>query len=197
MRKVLLITAFFVSTFLMSQVTYGVKAGMNMTNQTKIHSGSGSRVGINLGGFATIPLSLDNNMYYFQPELLYSQQGEKNVIGKYNSTYQVDYINLPLLFKAYFSEQETEVFGVIGPQLGFLVYEAVKTNEHGQQSIYKDDEYNPFDYGIVAGLGFSYNRKWEIDLRYFRGFADTVKNDADNDEDNLTSNVHFGIAYRF
>lgn len=181
----------------MSQITYGVKGGMNMTNQTNIHSGSGSRIGINLGAFATIPLSLDNSMYYFQPELLYSQQGEKNVIGKYDSTYKADYINIPLLFKVYFSEQETEVFGVLGPQLGFLVYDTVKTNEYGQQSIYKDDEYNPFDYGLVAGLGFSYNRKWELDLRYFRGFADTVKNDANNDADNLTSNVHFGIAYRF
>lgn len=197
MRQFFLIISFLLSNLLISQITYGVKGGVNMTNQTNIHTGSGSRIGINLGAFAKIPLSYDNNLYYFQPELLYSQQGEKNINDVYNSMYKADYINLPLLFKAYFSEQDTEVFGVIGPQVGLLVYDAVKTNDYGQQPTYKEDKYNPFDYGIVVGLGFSYLRKWEIDLRYFRGFADTIENSASEENKNATSNLYFSLAYTF
>ena len=193
MKKLLLSLILIVSTISYAQITYGAKAGMNITNLKDIHEDSGSRYGFHVGGFATIPIG-QNNQFYFQPELLYSQQGEKNEGENINEVYQLDYINVPLLFKPYFSEQDTEFYGIIGPQVGFLISENVKDQV---DTIYNDDEYNTLDVGALLGVGFSYLRTWEFEVRYLYGFTDAVKEAQVKDRKNRTSNLHFSIGYRF
>ena len=193
MKKFILAFAIILSTAGYSQVTFGAKAGLNITNQKNIHGDSGSRYGFHVGGFATIPVSSDNQ-FFVQPELLYSQQGEKNEGTNISEVYQLDYLNVPVLFKPYFSEQDTEFYGLLGPQFGFLVSEKVKNQA---DTGYVDDEYSAFDLGALAGLGFSYLRTWEFEVRYLYGFTDSVKDDASNNDKNRTSNLHFSIGYGF
>lgn len=193
MKKILLILILIVSTISYGQITYGAKGGLNITNLKDIHGDSGSRYGFHIGGFATIPLGT-SNQFYFQPEVLYSQQGEKNTGENFDEVYQLDYINVPLLFKPYFSEQDTEFYGIIGPQVGFLVMDNVKNEAFIG---YENDEYNSLDIGALLGIGFSYLRTWEFEVRYLYGFTDAVKYSDVNDAKNRTSNLHFSIGYRF
>lgn len=193
MKNVILSLLLIVSAYSYSQITFGAKAGLNITNLKDIHGDSGSRYGFHAGGFATIPLG-QNDQFYVQPELLYSQQGEKNEGENINEVYQLDYINVPVLFKSYFSEQDTEFYGIIGPQFGFLINDSVKNQV---ESIYSDDKYNSMDLGALLGVGFSYLRTWEFEVRYLYGFSDAVENDRHNDRKNRTSNLHFSVGYRF
>ncbi len=193
MKKLLLSLILIVSTISYAQITYGAKGGLNITNLKDIHGDSGSRYGFHVGGFATIPLS-QNNQFYFQPEVLYSQQGEKNTGNDYDELYQLDYINVPLLFKPYFSEQDTEFYGIIGPQVGFLINDNIKNKAN---TGYQDDEYNSIDVGALLGVGFSYLRTWEFEVRYLYGFTDAVEEMQVKDRKNRTSNLHFSIGYRF
>ncbi|MDO5511091.1 MAG: porin family protein [Weeksellaceae bacterium] len=178
-----------------AQITYGPKAGLNITNLTDIHGDSGPRYGFYAGGFASIPIG-QNDQFYFQPELLYSQQGEKNESENVDELYKLDYLQIPLLFKAYFSENDTEFFGVFGPQVGFLINSSVDTGGRPQHGGHVNDEYRNIDVGVTAGLGFSYNRQIEFDVRYFYGLMDVVPNDA-RGHHNRTSILSLGFAYRF
>lgn len=184
-----------ISTWALSQITYGPKAGLNVTNLTDIHGDSGPRYGFYAGGFVSIPIG-QNDQFYFQPELLYSQQGEQNTSQNHDELYKLDYLQVPLLFKAYFSENDTEFFGVFGPQVGFLINNQVDTGGRPQHGGYINDEYRSIDMGITAGLGFAYNRQIELDLRYFYGLMDVVPNDSQM-RHNRTSVISIGLAYRF
>lgn len=193
MKKTVFLFAILISSISFAQITYGAKAGLNITNLKDIHGDSGSRYGFHVGGFASIPLG-HNSQFYFQPEVLYSQQGEKNTGENIDELYQLDYINVPLLFKPYFSEQDTEFYGIIGPQIGFLILDNVKNQANVG---YQNDEYNPIDVGALLGIGFSYLRTWEFEVRYLYGFTDAVEYSDVNDAKNRTSNLHFSIGYRF
>lgn len=193
MKKLLLSLLLIISSISYAQITYGAKAGLNITNLKDIHGDSDSRYGFHVGGFATIPIG-QSNQFYLQPELLYSQQGEKNTGANYDELYQLDYLNIPVLFKPYFSEQDTEFYGIIGPQFGFLINDNVKNSANLG---YEDNEYNSMDLGALLGLGFSYLRTWEFEARYLYGFTDTVENNDINSKKNRTSNLHFSIGYRF
>lgn len=181
-------------------VTYGVKGGFNVTNIADIHGDSAPRYGFHAGGFATIPLSR-HYMYYLQPEISYSLQGEKNDAAiNLNELYKLNYINVPVLFKPYFSDTETAFYALIGPQLGFLVFEEVKTGDRDQDPKYVNDKYNTFDLSALVGVGFSIQRKIEFEVRYAYGFIDVVDGGIDNGKQdnvkNRSSNLHFSIAYK-
>lgn len=198
MKNLLFTFLMLATSFVSAQdiTTFGVKGGFNTTNLSEVHGDSGPRYGFHLGGFAAFPLS-DAYMFYVQPEIIYSMQGEKNTTASKDELYKLDYINVPILFKPYFSEKDTSFYALIGPQLGFLVSESVKTNGQEQAEIYQDDTYSKFDLGVLAGLGFSLNRNVEFEIRYNYGFMDVVDDGTGNDTTkNRTSNLHFSINYR-
>lgn len=188
MKKIIIAVIAMVSTmaFAQTELTYGIRGGVNASKIKDVHGSSDQRIGFHLGGFAQIPLQANSQEFYFQPELLYMMLGEKN--GEKNVN--LDYLAVPILFKAYFSERDTEFFGEIGPQLGFLVNKSLPDN-YGY-----DHEFNSVDLGITLGLGFSYLRNWEASLRFYYGFSDVIKNDALN-ATNFNSNFNLGVAYRF
>ncbi|MRI62521.1 PorT family protein [Ornithobacterium rhinotracheale] len=165
---------------------FGVRAGLNYSRVKDIHSESGSRLGFNAGVQAMIPISYGNE-FYIQPEITYSQKGESNdVPNSKKEMYRMDYIDVPVLFKAYFSERDTDFFGVFGPKFSFLVSDSVK-DPSPSQSRYHNNEYNKFDFGLVGGIGFSYLRNWEVDARIEYGFTDTNKTIKDNNNNIVTS----------
>lgn len=174
---------------------FGVKGGINYTNIRNIHGDSGSRLGYAIGAMAMKPLG-DTNEYYIQAELMYSAKGEKNDTKEGSELYKLDYIDLPILFKPYFSDSDSEFYAVVGPKFSFLITDDIKNKTISGKG-YHDDTYNTFDFGIVGGIGFSYLRKFEIDVRYEYGLTDVVKNDASNDLTNNTSNLHMTLSYLF
>lgn len=188
MRKIIIAVIAMVSTmaFAQTEFTYGVKAGGNASKIKDVHGSSSQRIGFYVGGFAQIPLQSNSQEFYIQPELLYTMLGEKDGSDKVN----LDYLAVPILFKAYFSERDTEFFAEIGPQIGFLVNKSLPKN-YGY-----NHNFNTLDIGGTIGLGFSYLRNWETSLRFYYGFSDVIDNDALNST-NYNSNLNLGLAYRF
>lgn len=181
---------FFLSSILLeAQVRFGAKAGGNYTNLRLVHRESESRVGMQVGALALIPVD-NNDMFYVQPEVVYSMQGEYWRLGSTKYDIFLNYINIPIMAKFYFSNMESEFFVEAGPQFGFKIVENVEKLESSTQ------EFKAFDFSVGLGFGYSITRDFEFNLRYNYGLVDSVENDNE-DNNNNTSQVSFAVAYIF
>ncbi|MDO5615723.1 MAG: porin family protein [Cruoricaptor ignavus] len=161
---------------------FGLIGGYNFSRVQNAHNPSGARHTLQGGITALIPI--DNyDQFYIQPEVVYYGSGEtgkdknyKNRTG-YNALYANDYISVPIYFKGYFSEAESEFFGLIGPRFNFLINQKIE-NPAKQAYTKEGDQYAngkaaSFNFAIGAGVGFSYKRKLEISARYDLGISNT------------------------
>lgn len=200
MKKFLLVT-FICLVFTeigQAQVRFGVRASGSMTNITDVHSYSKSRGGFQIGALGLIPIT-DNDLLFFQPEINYSAQGEfdqpKRADGSgVKQKIFLNYINVPLHVKLYFTDAESEFFVEGGPYFGFKIGE--KIQDVGFNTEAGNHEFNSFDFGATLGVGFSMNRKFEASLRYSYGLTDQVSNDYLN-TGNSTSILNLGVSYFF
>ncbi|MEC5395468.1 porin family protein [Bergeyella sp. RCAD1439] len=187
MKKLVLGLALSASTALAAQIDFsstrfGIIGGYNYSRVQNAHNPSGPRHTLQGGVTALIPI--DNyDQFYIQPEVVYYGAGEtgrdKRVKGRpgYDALYANNYISVPIYFKGYFSEAETEFFGLIGPRFGFLINQKVE-NPSRQAYTLEGDQYakgksKGFNLAIGGGIGFSYKRKLEISGRYDVGLSNT------------------------
>lgn len=199
--SILLCSASAFSQVDISSTKFGLIAGPTYSRVQNAHNPSAARVSVYGGAFALIPIGSDD-MFYIQPQVEYLGAGEK---GSSVTLYANNYISVPVYFKAYFSEAESEFFGQLGPRFGFLINQKV-TNP--SKAIYTVDQYGKaagFDLAISAGLGFSYKRKWEFTARFDYGLSnnlpDLVGKEANIDPaSSLKKRQHVlstGISYIF
>lgn len=208
MKKILLGVTMLFSTLALAQFDFqlretrlGVIAGPDYSRVRNAHNPSSARTSFFAGLFALTPLDYDNQ-FYLQTQVEYLQAGEKG--GKSGATYANNYISVPIYFKAYFSEAESEFFGQLGPRFGFLLNQKV---ENPSRSIYNVEEFGKaaaFDLAISAGLGFSYKRKLEIVGRFDFGVSnnlpDLMGKEPQDGATNSTKRQHVlsaGITYIF
>jgi hypothetical protein len=106
-----------------SKLSYGIKAGLNLSNVYDIKSedfDADSKLGFVTGVFVTIPIG---KYLGFHPEILFSQKGYKasgTYLGMmdYEFTQTSNFIDLPLLI----SFKPSEMFTVVaGPQYSYLI----------------------------------------------------------------------------
>lgn len=193
----------FVSTYAQidfSSTRFGVLAGPTYSRIQNAHNPSSARVNFFAGAFALIPIGGDD-MFYLQPEIEYLGAGEN---GQNSAKYANNYISVPVYFKAYFSEAESEFFGQLGPRFGFLLNQTVK---NPSKPIYTLDQYGKaagFDFAVSGGLGFSFKRKLEIFARFDYGITDNLpdlKGKEPFDDSSFKSKkqhvVSAGISYIF
>lgn len=196
-NKIIVVAVLLLTTFTISeaQIRFGIKAGASITNLTNAHSTSKSRTGYQIGGLALIPID-NKDQFYFEPEVIYSAQGEFNVNRdpRINQKTYLSFINVPLNLRAYLSESENEIYGVFGPYIGFKVGENIEKFDFPTEP--DDEKYSSFDFGLGLGGGFSLNRQFEIEARYSYGFVDQIEHDA-SDSNNHTSILSFGLSYVF
>lgn len=156
---------------------FGVVAGGTYSRVKNAHNPSGPRYSVLAGVTAQVPMD-DNQQFYLQAEVLYFGAGEggdrkyEKAKGWEHAVYANNYLSVPLNFKAYFSEAESEFFGLIGPRFNFLIDQKVK---NPARESYREDTYgkaNSFNFGLGAGVGFSYKRQLEIALKYDIGLSD-------------------------
>lgn len=186
MKKFLLASALAFSTLSFAQIDFsstrfGVTAGGNYSRVKNAHNPSGARFAFQGGVLALIPMG-GSNQFYLQPEVVYYGAGEsgkdkdaKGVKG-YDAVYANNYISVPVSFKGYFSEAESEFFGLIGPRFNFLLDQKVKNES---REIYRTDQLgkaSSFNLAIGAGLGYSYKRQLELALKYDFGLSNTYPN---------------------
>lgn len=201
MKNILIIVGLCIVSLLpqkvQSQTRIGIKGGVDRSNIRFYHPFSSSRFGFIGGVFAYIPID-DAESFYFQPEVVYMQHGEKNV-GNYSASlyvsekYYIDYISVPLMLKKYVSDNYDTFFVEVGPQFAFKIRQR-STSNLSQVRAYADygdgaETVAFLDFSIGLGIGFTYERQWELGLRYNFGLSD-VYPDAIGENNAKTNNSH-------
>jgi hypothetical protein len=157
------------------QVNLGIKGGVNMYNvHNEDNTKYDQRIGYNFGLLGHIHF---DNQFAIQPEIVYSTQGAKIGSTKYN----LDYINVPVLFQYMFDNG----FRIqAGPQVGLLM--SATDNK---------DDLNPIDIG--ASIGVSYvvpSTGFGIDARYNLGLSNINKS---NTVKSTNRGLQLGLFYIF
>lgn len=208
MKKLILGLAVTASTLAFAQqtnssspVSFGVKGGMNVSSLSKNNGldDQKSKIGFNAGVFANIPVA---SSFSIQPEVLYSQYGEKNeytAFGtKYSASTKLDYITVPVMFQY---NALPNLYLEAGPEFGFMVSakNKFKNESNGNSSTsdnYKDN-LNTFNFGIGIGAGYYFTQNLGITARYVAGLTDIAK-DRPSGSDAIRNNVfQVGLAYKF
>lgn len=204
MKKLFLGAAVAMSSLTFAQ-QFGVKGGLNVSSLTK-EAGlddQGSKVGFNAGAFVNIPVA---SQFSIQPEILYSQYGDKFDWTENGTTYSyarhLDYITMPVMFQY---NATPSFYLEAGPEFGVLVSAKNKLkNENNASSTswgdYKD-RLNGFNIGVGLGAGYYFTPNLGINARYVAGLNDVSKNQTIGSltyDDNTKNNVfQVGLTYKF
>jgi hypothetical protein len=169
-------------------VNIGIKGGVNVYN---VHNNNNTqydpRIGYHFGLLGHIHF---NTHFAFQPEMVFSAQGAKYSDSENgNTSYDLDYINMPVLFQYMFDNGfRLEA----GPQVGFLI-RAKSKNDNNSTDIKND--FNPPDIGASIGMSYVFPPTgFGVDARYNLGFNNINKN-GDIHSNNM--GFQFGLFYIF
>jgi hypothetical protein len=192
MRKIILLVVFIsYSSIGNSQVGFGVKGGLNLTDfsYSNIYWGAyHSKTDINLGIMFSVPLS---PVFYLQPEIVYSRQGAIFTDAQDNITlrYNYDYLNIPVLAKY---QSKAGFFIETGPQFGLLL-SAADSKSMVDQMGYS----NTIEFAWATGLGYRIPKiNLGIDARYNIGIS-SVNSDYTLSGPMHNSVYQFDVFYFF
>ena len=184
MKKLFLCAALAVFAFTSvnaQEVTFGVKAGVNLASIAGDDTdGVSSLTSFHIGGVAEISFS---DKFSFQPELLYSAQGYS-----YDSfDVKLDYINIPLLAKYYVAEG----FSIeAGPQVGFLM--SAKAEDEDVK-----DFVSGIDFGLGIGVGYKMDSGLNFAARYNLGLSNINDGEGSDDFKNQNNVIQLSVGYMF
>lgn len=223
MKKYLFGIVFLLSAYSFAQLDssstrFGVTAGGNLSQVIYAHNPSGTRVSFQFGGLVLIPIGYDEQ-FYIQGEAVYYGAGEiarnkKNKDSPFSDgKYHNNYLSIPIYFKTYFSRDASTFFGMIGPRLNFLLNQKVTDASEPYYTIEGVDiprvgnvngKASGFNFAIAFGVGFSFKRQVELNLKYDFGVSETYKgldNEPGNDPDIAKTKseqvISLGISYIF
>ena len=187
MKKIstLIFACFFGAVAYGQGISGGIKAGLNLANQT--FSGNGYTTspsflpGIHGGAYATIMFSEHLGL---QPEVLYSAQGAKSGDQKY----KVNYVTVPVLVR--YNINDMWSFHA-GPQFGMLT-SAKYTYGSDDEDI--KDQVKGTDMGIAAGVGVDLPMKLNFSFRFVQGLSNI--NDTDSSVKQKNYNLQFTVGYK-
>jgi len=159
------------------KASIGVKAGLNMAKikfeDDEENDAAKNRSGFNAGLFVAKPISANVGV---RAEANFSQQGVKIEANGEEATYNLTYVNVPVLLTAGPSSSGTTKFNVFtGPQIGFNTKAEL---EFDGGTVDFDDEVKSTDFSWVLGFGLESGR-WLADVRYALGLA-IVAESGDN-----------------
>ena len=216
-NKLFVVSALCAATFFSAQIDlrntrFGITGGGTYSRVSNAHNPSGPRYSGYGGVLALIPID-NNDQFYLQPGVEYLGAGEsgkdkdaKGATG-YNAVYANNYISVPIYFKGYFSEAESEFFAMAGPKFNFLINQNIKNapdryTEEGVGDI--NGKAAGFNFGVGLGIGFSYKRMFEVSGRYDIGLSNTYKglmkeqtNDPNVSKKKSEQVLSVGLSYIF
>jgi hypothetical protein len=176
------------TTWAFGQLSFGIKAGVNISNFTGGDFGSvenNSLTSFHAGGLVHLGIA---QHLVLQPELVYSEQGSKLKSGNTETDFKIGYINIPIMLQ-YETDGGFYVEG--GPQFGF------KASENLPDSITQDFAKST-DVAIGLGLGFHSKGGFGIGGRYNVGISKVGDFDASNiDPDFKNAVIQFSLFYTF
>lgn len=152
---------------------FGIKGGVNFSNVISDNiDDKNVLTSFNAGIYGNFQIG---DILSIQPEILYSRKGGEltydNAFASGATQFKLNYIEVPLLFKV----NITDSFSVhAGPYFAYLVDAQVSNNANGDafdfEDNYSNDDFNKFDVGISAGIGFDFNSVG-IGARYNYGLS--------------------------
>jgi hypothetical protein len=170
------------------KMTPGIKGGLNITDVTGFNGDN--RLSGHVGLFLHCRI---NSRWAFQPEILYSGQGQQFPVGlRDDATLALSYINVPLMFQFYPVKQFYLEFG---PQIGFLL-SANSKNDDDKVEI--DEWFKKVDGAICFGAGIQATPMLGFYARYNAGIADISRNNNGllNNRDHYNRVGELGIAIK-
>jgi hypothetical protein len=187
--------------------TWGLRAGVGISNLRATNSDFDWRTAFTGGGFA--------NMHVLpwlavQPELLYAQKGARtsfvgtdqsgNIVGSGHITFMFDYIEVPVLLA--FSRPAlgpARAAFLLGPSLGIKVAESVRSEGGGTPTLnVKTDMLKTANFGIVGGLGVRVpvgTVKWVGDARWSYGLTTITKQFYAGDVQTSSAQITTGVEF--
>ena len=171
-------------------VAFGIKAGPSFYNLNGDDFEEGDmKTGFHAGVFVNIPLS---SMFSFNPELLYNTEGSKIEESGDKVTFNLNYINLPLMLQY---NNPGGFYAEFGPQIGFLMSAKAKYEISGvedEEDVKDELKGTSFSLGIGAGYdlpgGFGFGARYNLGLSSI-GEAD--------DDDTKSSGFQISLRYKF
>src|SRR5688572_25148815 len=147
---------------------WGIKLGPNFStwvgDDAEPSSGEDKkkRLGLHGGLFAAIAIA---NMLYFQPELLYSNEGVKYEDNTNDIKYSIssNHFNIPLLLRW---QTSSGFYLVFGPQVGFALGGKQKVEYQGQDTESDLEELRSLLFSGLIGAGFKTKTGWGLYTRY-------------------------------
>ena len=180
-------------------LTFGPKVGVDYTHWWGKNINDESALNYQAGVFMEYRFS---NKFAIAPEVVFATHKRPKmewVDGFYHdpaidgtTTYQTNYINIPVMFKYYVTPSLSID---LGPQFGFKVYDRYtdKWEERGKEVTEKHNMGNrSLDFGLGLGATYNFNEKVFVQLRYTLGLVPLYKGgNARN------GNAQLSIGYRF
>jgi hypothetical protein len=176
MRKISFICFFsFINVVAYSQVTFGVKSGINIATTKDIIAFPKNKIGWYGGGFTIIPV---HAKFFLQPEIQYSSKGygvnQRNPYNAPNPNYRFNYLCVPIL-AGYKIDKKTSL--LFGPEMGYLM--VVREVFPDGDNLDVSKSYPPkFDVGLDIGVNYNVIEKIGIEVRYNYGFNTLYAVDA-------------------
>src|SRR5690606_20874035 len=156
-----------------SAAQFGVKGGVNFSNMyTDDVDDENVLTSFNAGVYFNLPVS---DLFSIQPEVLYSRKGAElrydNVFASGSAKFNLNYIEVPVLLKI----NVTDNFNIhAGPYFAYLIDSKITNDGDGGafdfESNFDNDDFNKFDAGIAAGIGFDFD-SFGIGARYNYGLS--------------------------
>ena len=179
--------------------TFGPKIGLDYTHQCGENVNDESALNYQAGVFMEYRFS---NKFAIAPEVVFATHARPKMEWAewlyhdpaidVTTTYQTNYINIPVMFK-YYATSSLSID--LGPQFGFKVYDKYtdKWEEGGKEMKEKDNMgHRNFDFGLGLGATYNFNEKVFVQLRYTLGLVPLSKgSNARN------GNAQLSIGYRF
>lgn len=188
-------SSFFSTESTDEKVTFGVRGGVNFSNNSFINDGN-TRTGFHAGVIIDIPFV---ESFGLQTGLFYSSKGTsyEALDGDIEETISMNYLELPILASYRYNFNEATQFQFnTGPYVAYGLSGTLKVKEYGgitQKADFFDfDDTKRFDVGWQVGCGLKFAKNFYIGVAYEFGFMNVV-DDAKSKNSNFM--VSAGVQF--
>ena len=187
-KSVLLILFAMIVSTSFAQVTWNVKAGMNVSSYWDEDADTKSKVGFRIGGGMEYAFT---EMFSLQPSVFVTSKGVKGKGVVKGVTINQVYLETPVMFAVRF-KFENDMAIVVSAGSYFAYGIAGKMKLGGEKvSTFGDADFERFDLGLGSGVAFEFG-KFNVSLDGQFGLLEVYE-----DSDMRNMNFSIGVGYRF
>jgi hypothetical protein len=175
----------------------GLRVALNashVSSESPLLDGSSMKSGLNIGIAAGTQLTYRAPLF-IESGLYYSQKGGKSDSGNGKFTYDLNYLEVPLLIKyKHFVGNQTSIQPYAGGYLAVATDGQIKN--YGTRtafSSFEDGYFNRFDGGLKIGCGVGYNMLY-LDASYDIGLGNIGQDNFD-DTHNGCFTINLGVNF--